>query len=206
MLRQFQLHGCPFALRTRIVLYEKGVPFEEINMDRANKPAEVLAVSPAGTSPVIFDGPVRLRSSPVIAEYLDEAYPQPPLLPRDAGARAEARLLMEDVAEDLGEATGELVRLLFRTPEAKRDPTEVAEAREAFFEELQPFEQQLADRSFLLGDAFTLADVSLYTAVRSGLRMLKEQLPPELPKLLAWRERVEARPSVRAALATEPQG
>ena len=105
MITQFQLHGCPFALRTRIVLHEKHLPFETVQMDRAHKPAEVLAVSPMGTSPVIFDGPVRLRSSPVINEYLEERYPEPRMMPADPGERAQARLLIEDISDDLGDAT-----------------------------------------------------------------------------------------------------
>jgi glutathione S-transferase len=205
MITQFQLHGCPFALRTRIVLHEKHLPFETVQMDRAHKPAEVLAVSPMGTSPVIFDGPVRLRSSPVINEYLEERYPEPRMMPADPGERAQARLLIEDISDDLGDATGDLVQIFFRTPKEKRDPAEAAEARAAFLEELKPFEALLADRPFLTGADFTLADAALFTQLRSGLRMLGEELPAEHTKLVAWKARVEARPSVKTALAEEPK-
>jgi glutathione S-transferase len=204
MITQFQLHGCPYALRTRIVLHEKGIPFETVQMDRKNKPAEVLAVSPAGTSPVIFDGPVRLRSSPVINEYLEDRYPQPALMPADPGGRAAVRLAIDDVADDLGDATGELVRVFFRTPESERDPKEAAEARAEFLEALAPFDEQLAGRSYMVGEAFTLADASLYTQLRSALRMLKEDVPESMPNLRRWKALVESRPAVRAALAEEP--
>src|SRR5207244_12488357 len=58
----YVLHGCPFAFRTEIALREKGLPYERVVIGRANKPAEVLAVSPSGATPVLYDeGGVRLR-------------------------------------------------------------------------------------------------------------------------------------------------
>jgi glutathione S-transferase len=205
MLTQYQLQGCPFALRTRIVLHEKSVPFEAVQMDRKNKPAEVLAVSPQGTSPVIFDGPVRLRSSDVINEYLEDRHPEPPLMPKDPGEKAQARLFIEEVSADVGEATGELVALIFRTPEKERDATAIAEARAELLEVLEPFEARLDDHRFLMGEAFTLADIALYTQIRGPFRMLNEDLPPSFPALRAWRTRVESRPAVQKALAEETQ-
>jgi glutathione S-transferase len=204
MIKQYQLPGSPYALRTRIVLHEKGLPFETIQMDRANKPAEVLAVSPSGRSPVLFDGDVCLPSSPVICEYLDERYPLPRLMPESPGARAQVRLLLAEITDDLAEVFPDLVRVFHRTPEAERKPAEMESVRAAAFEALTPFEQRLAGRPYLAGEALTLADVTLYTALRSITRLLKDDLS-SCPKLKEWKARVEGRPAVQAALAEEPK-
>jgi len=203
MLKVYQLAGCPFALRTRIVLNEKRVPYEVLNIDRKAKPREMLEVSPGGTSPVIFDGEVRLRDSVVINEYLEERYPAPPLMPREPGPRGELRLLIDEVGDELGDALGQLVGAMLRLPAAERDPAAVESAREAVEEALGPWEARLAGREYLTGP-FSLADVTLFTSVHGIRSLLPAALPEQAQALRAWLARLEARPSVQAALAATP--
>ena len=83
---------CPFVQRAAIALTEKGVAFERINVDLANKPDWFLAISPLGKVPLLKVGDAVIFESAVILEYLEETQPSP-LHPADALQRAEHRVL-----------------------------------------------------------------------------------------------------------------
>src|SRR3979411_3383891 len=85
---------CPYVQRAVIALTEKGVPFERIDIDLANKPDWFLALSPLGKTPVLQVGDTAIFESAVILEYLEETQPKP-LHPADALARAEHRAWIE---------------------------------------------------------------------------------------------------------------
>jgi glutathione S-transferase len=87
--------SCPFAQRTRMVLLEKGIDFVFTEIDLDAKPDWFIKVSPYGKVPVIRHNGAVLWESAVINEYLDEVFPDPPLLPRDAVARATARVWID---------------------------------------------------------------------------------------------------------------
>jgi stringent starvation protein A len=82
---------CPYCARVRLVLAEKEVAFETVEVDLGNRPAWVYDLNPAGKVPILEDEFV-LPESDVIMEYLEERFPEPALLPDDLAARAEARL------------------------------------------------------------------------------------------------------------------
>src|ERR1044072_8051170 len=85
---------CPYVQRAVIALTEKGVPFERIDIDLANKPEWFLAISPLGQTPVLQVGDTAIFESAVILEYLEETQPKP-LHPADPLRRAEHRSLIE---------------------------------------------------------------------------------------------------------------
>ena len=85
---------CPYCARVRIVLAEKGVEYETVVIDLADRPAWLYELNPSGKVPVIQEDGWVLPESAVINEYLEERYPEPPLLPADPAARAAARLLI----------------------------------------------------------------------------------------------------------------
>jgi len=93
---------CPYCARVRIVLAEKGIEHERVEIDLRNRPAWIYELNPSGKVPVLDDGFV-LPESAVIMEYLDERYPEPPLLPADPVARAAARLRVYRFDELLGD-------------------------------------------------------------------------------------------------------
>ena len=84
----------PLLRAGRIVLAEKDVPYETVEIDLANRPAWLYEKNPVGKVPVLEEDGWVLPESAVIAEYLDERYPEPPLWPEDAGERAVGRLLV----------------------------------------------------------------------------------------------------------------
>jgi RNA polymerase-associated protein len=91
---------CQFCHRVRIVLSEKGVAVDIIDVDLDDKPQELLELNPYGTVPTLLDRELTLYESKVMMEYLDERFPHPPLLPVYPVARAESRQLMYRIERD----------------------------------------------------------------------------------------------------------
>ncbi|MER8654512.1 glutathione S-transferase family protein [Mesorhizobium sp. M0847] len=90
---------CPYAHRVRLALAEKGLQATEIEIDLRNKPAWFLKLTPTGKVPLLRHQGQYVRESAIICEYLDDAFPERPIFPRDAQARAEAR--KAQLADDL---------------------------------------------------------------------------------------------------------
>jgi len=93
---------CPFCARVRIALAEKGFDYEPVEIDLDNRPGWIYELNPTGKVPVLDDGFV-LPESAVIMEYLDDRYPQQPLLPDDPKSRALARKWVFRFDDLLGE-------------------------------------------------------------------------------------------------------
>ena len=83
----------PFSHRCRFVLFEKGMDFEIRDVDMFNIPAEVRAMTPYGTVPVLNERDLILYEANVIDEYIDERFPHPQLMPPDPITRARTRIL-----------------------------------------------------------------------------------------------------------------
>jgi glutathione S-transferase len=96
---------CPYVQRAVIALTEKGVDFERIDIDLANKPDWFLAISPLGKTPVLQVGDKAIFESAVILEYLEETQPKP-LHPPDALLRAEHRAWIEFGSAVLNDIAG----------------------------------------------------------------------------------------------------
>jgi glutathione S-transferase len=94
---------CPFCARVRIVLAEKGVPYEPVEIDLSNRPSWLYQKNPAGRVPVLEEDTLVLPESAVIMEYLEERYPEPALLPSDPAQRALERLRIDRFDDDVGD-------------------------------------------------------------------------------------------------------
>ena len=92
MLTLYDAERCPYVGRVRIVLAEKHIPYESVWVDLDDKPAWLYEKNPAGRVPVIEEDAFVLAESAVVNEYLEERFPDPPLLPADPAERALARL------------------------------------------------------------------------------------------------------------------
>src|SRR5205823_2218755 len=84
---------CPYCARVRIVLAEKGLEYETVAIDLADRPDWLYEKNPIGKVPVLEEDALCLPESAVIMEYLDERYPEPALMPTDPADRARVRLL-----------------------------------------------------------------------------------------------------------------
>ncbi len=103
MMTLYDAARCPFCARVRIVLAEKGVPYEPIEIDLSNRPSWLYEKNPAGKVPVLEEDTLVLPESVVIMEYLEERYPEPALLPSDPAQRALERLRIDRFDDDLGD-------------------------------------------------------------------------------------------------------
>lgn len=158
-----------FCHKVLIALYENGTPFEARLVDLGDDAERdrFLALWPVGKIPVLRDEG-RDRTVPetsIIIEYLERHYPGPrPLLPRDPEQHLEARLW--DRFHDLY-VQGPMQRIVADRlrPEAERDPRGVAEARAALETAYGMIERQMAEKTWVLGDAFTIADCAAAPAL-----------------------------------------
>ncbi len=197
---------CPFVQRAAIALAEKGVPFERVDIDLANKPDWFRALSPTGKVPVLKvaqDGRTRgtVFESAVILEYLEETQPRP-LHPADALARAEHRGWIVYAGTLLSALTG------LRTAETAQG---FARARDKLAGVFDVVEKRLDQRghaktAWFSGGDFSLVDASFAPAFRNydiydqlcGLDALAEA-----PLVAAWRTACAGRRSVRDAVAAD---
>src|SRR5512138_1691327 len=102
---------CPYCMRVRIALAEKRLPYREREIDLANKPKELWGVNPAGGVPVlVLDDGAAIPESIVILQYLEDRFPEHPILPADPLARARARLLHDRITALLGGPVFKLAR------------------------------------------------------------------------------------------------
>ncbi|MFH1344309.1 MAG: glutathione S-transferase family protein [Pseudomonadota bacterium] len=189
-----------FGAKVQIALIEKGIDYQltmvPYDRDRGYEPRhpEVLRVNPKRQVPILIDGDVELFDSTQIFEYLEDAYPVPPLWPRAPAARAAARQL--ELKSD--EVYFPHVIRLMGLQDRPDDPAAVA-ARDGASRYYAQMEARLADREWLAGD-YGFADIAFYMAALFGERM-GAVLGSETPKLLAWRQRMTLRPSVMPVVA-----
>lgn len=141
-----------YSHRVRIVLAEKGVSYEVINVESRGKPEDLLELNPYGTVPTLVDRELALYESNIITEYLDERFPHPPLMPVYPVARAKARLIIHRFDREWSP--------LIRKLEAGKMP----DSRVAL-KELTTYLMQLipvfSSSSYFMGDEFTLVDCCL---------------------------------------------
>lgn len=188
-----------FSSKTKVVLEEKGLEYrvERVKIgDIWKKTPEVLEKNPLGKVPWIDDGDTRVYDSTVIAEYLEERYPEPRLLPEDPLARARVRAL-ENYGDEIV-LSGPLPRIWMPwwSPEDQRNGEDMAQARETLKSRALPFlEKTLGSNDYLAGE-FSLADAP-YMAVAMVLQVDGMDLSG-FPAFAAYLDRLRARPSYRA--------
>jgi glutathione S-transferase len=162
MLKLCGFHISNYHNKIRLALLEKGVPFEEDASCKPSQQAEFLSRSPIGKVPFLeLDGGRRLAESEVIFEYLEDAYPQKPLLPKDPFERAKVRELVKFM-----ELHVELVaRRLYGEVFFKRSPMP-AEAKEAVAKDLgkgvRALQQLVKFDPYIAGKDLTIADCAAF--------------------------------------------
>jgi glutathione S-transferase len=200
MLKLYDFKSSPNCQRVRVVLEEKKIPYETVNVDLragAQKTPEYLKINPYGKVPAIVDGDTILYESCIINEYLDEKYPSPRLLPGDPAARAKARILIDFGLTQMDAAYTKL-RMEMTKEEKDRNQETLGAAKEDIKKRLQRLEQELADKEYLMGE-FSLVDADLIPRLTrlEGFGLLPD---PSLPRLSKYLQRMKERPSVRALL------
>jgi stringent starvation protein A len=174
---------CPYCARVRIVLAEKGVEFETVEIDLSDRPAWLYEKNPSGRVPVLEEDDRPLPESAVIMEFLEERYPEPALLPADPADRAFARLRI--FRDD--ELTAPYYAL-------RRGEDGAAERLDTA---LRRLDADLAGMAFLGGADYGLADIALVPWILRARDMLGVSLEP-YPALAAWLATLEERPAIAA--------
>jgi len=197
-LTLYSARACPFAHRSRLVLAEKGVPFELVEIDLVNKPAWFGSVSLYGKVPALEHAGQRIVESAIINEYIEETFPEPQLLPAEPARRALARIWIDFANTRLAAA---YTKVLFGSTGAERDAakTELGAALERL--EHEALAKLSGNGPYWLGAQPSLVDFTFYPWFER-LPALEQhsgfQLASSLERLQRWREAVHARPSVRA--------
>ena len=179
----FTAERCPFAARVRIVLAEKALDYDAVEIDLGDRPAWLYEKNPAGKVPVYEEeGGLVLPESWVIMEYLEERYPEPALWPADPAERALGRLWLDRFDDRLGDAYYALRR--------GEDP-------EQLDAKLAELDRALEGQPYLTGRDYGLADIAYAPWILRARDMLDVDLE-RFTDLADWLERLLARPAVAA--------
>ncbi len=183
--------ACPYCHRVRIVLAEKGIGVDIVDVDASNLPDEVMDFNPYGTVPTLVDRDLRLYESRIIMEYLDERFPHPPLLPVDPVARANARLFMYRVERDW---FGLMDRIV------KGDSDQAEQARRALRDSLIGTGPVFGAKRFFMSDELSLVDCCI-APLLYRLPVLGIELPPQAKEIHDYTKRIFKWPAFKASLS-----
>jgi glutathione S-transferase len=208
-----KFYDCPTApspRRVRIFLAEKGVSLETKMVDLAN--GEQLtdafgAVNPHRTVPILeLDDGTKLLDSTSICMYLEETFPDPNLMGRDAKERALIAMWQRDMETNGMMAIMECFRNSSRGFKSRAltgpvDYEQIPELAERGRQRVRHFFTELNSRlcgsEYVAGDRFTIVDITAFVAVEFS-RAIREKVPEDAAHLQRWRDAVSARPSTRA--------
>jgi RNA polymerase-associated protein len=182
-----------YSHRVRIVLAEKGVSVDIIDVDPKNKPEELAELNPYNNLPTLVDRELSLYETKVMMEYLDERFPHPPLLPVYPVARAQSRLWMHRIEKDWSP----LVDIILNG----KNKEEAAKARKDLKESLLTIAPIFSELPFFMSEEFTIVDCCL-----GPILWRLQEMEIELPKtkqskpLLDYMDRLFARESFQESL------
>ena len=183
-----------YSHRVRMVLAEKGVTVDIVEVDSNNKPEDLAEVNPYNTLPTLLDRDLVLYESTVVMEYLDERFPHPPLLPVYPVARAQTRLMIHRIERDW---SGRLDTLIA----GKGREASLNKARKELTESLVSIAPVFADKPFFMSEEFSLVDCCvapiLWRLEIAGIKI------PERPmrSIRKYMQRIFERDSFRASLS-----
>ncbi len=182
-----------YSHRVRIVLAEKGVAVDVVNVDPDNKPEELADHNPYNDLPTLVDRDLVLYESDIMMEYLDERFPHPPLLPVYPVARAQSRLMMYRIRKDWSR----LADAIMADPESKKSDAYRKELKESLISTAPVF----AEMPFFMSDEFTIVDCCvsalLWRLPVMGIVLDDAQAKP----ILKYMDRMFSRDSFKASLS-----
>lgn len=172
----------PFSHRCRIVLFEKGMDFEVIDVDLYNKPEDIAVINPYNRVPVLVDRDLILYEANIINEYIDERFPHPQLMPPDPILRARARQLLHTFEHEI----------FAHIPVLEANGKTAEDSRAHVRDQLVQFAPIFTKQKFMLGDEFSMLDVAI-----APLLWRLEHYGIELPKasagMMKYAERIFSR-------------
>jgi RNA polymerase-associated protein len=186
-----------FSHRVRIVLAEKGVTVEIVDVDIYDKPEDLAALNPYNSLPTLVDRDLVLYEPNIMMEYLDERFPHPPLFPVYPVARAQSRLWMYRIDRDWS-------HLVEKLQAEDGTPAELDKVRKELRESIISISPIFAEKPYFMSDEFTIVDCCvlpiLWRLPEIGIRLPETKATKPL---LDYRQRLFARESVQASLSEQ---
>jgi glutathione S-transferase len=195
----------PFVRKARIVLEEKGIPYETESLVPVPKTPELLALHPMGKIPILRDGDVVVPDSSVICAYLEKKHPSPALYPADPAEFARALFLEEYADTRVSEVLGGIAFERFVKPNILQQPADESRVRELLEHGMPPvmdyLESQLpGDRDTVLA-RFSIADAALGPQLAFLTAAGVEIDARRWPRTARYYRALLARPSFKTAMA-----
>lgn len=174
---------CPFSQRCRIVLYEKGMDFQVVDVDLFAKADDIAAVNPYGRVPVLVERDLVLYEPNIINEYIDERFPHPQLMPPDPIMRARARQLLISMEREI---------FAYIEPLEKNNLKTAEKARQIIRERLIEMAPLFVKQKHMLGEEFSMLDVAI-APLLWRLEHYGIDLPKSAAPLMKYAERIFSR-------------
>ena len=181
----------PWSHRTRLVLAEKSINIDFVDVDEGSLPEDLLDLNPYNSVPTLVDRDLVLYDSRVIIEYLDERFPHPPLMPVDPVTRAQFRLALYRIERDWYSLAEDIAEGGDRKP--------VTRARQILQDSLLSSVEIFAAKRFFLSDEFSLVDCSI-APILWRLPAFDVDLPTHARPIQRYMDEVFSRPSFGVSL------
>ena len=184
----------PFSQRCRIVLFEKGMDFQVIDVDVEKMPEDIAVMNPYNRVPVLVERDLILHEANIINEYIDERFPHPQLMPADPVMRGRARLFLHRFEKEL------FCHIEILETAGKR---EADKARVVIRDHLTLIAPVFQKQKYMLGDEYSMLDVAI-APLLWRLDHYGIQLPKPAAPVLKYAERLFSRPAfIDAMTASE---
>jgi len=191
VMNLFTSPSCPYCHLARIVLAEKDITFEAIDVDVNNPPEDLSDLNPYNTVPTLIDRDLVLYDSRVIVEYLDERFPHPPLMPVDPVSRAKTRLALHRVEKDWFPLMNDIL--------TKGEKT-AAKARKMLRESIISSNELFKVLPFFLSEDYSLVDATI-APLLWRLPVLGIELPDEADAVSDYAQRIFDRDAFQLSLS-----
>lgn len=182
----------PHSQRTRIVVAEKGIEIDIINVVPGKYPADLMELNPYNSLPTLIDRDLVLYDSRVIMDYIDERFPHPPMMPVDPAQRAQLRLAMYRIERDW-------YGLIERIDQSAGEPRLQAQLKKELADQVLASADIFKLKPYFLSDEFSLLDASLLPVIWR-LKGFGVEVPASAQAMYRYCTTQLARPSFRASL------
>jgi len=208
MIKLYDFLPCPFGQKVRIVLAEKSLEFELVPVDLSqgeHRKPEFVRLNPYARVPVLVDEETTVYDSTIIDEYLDDEYPEPPVLPGVGASalRARARLFEDFADNSFTPQVGQLMVEMHKS-EAEHDAGRIARLRQSIDRVLDYLNHELQGQQYLATE-FSVADIGFLPRLLL-LNALEIEAGANRGNVDAWLKRMLERPSIQSleGLTIEP--
>jgi len=195
-LTLYSYRRCPFAIRARMTLHEKGLTFETIEEDLRNLSPKLKALHPEARVPLLIHGDEVIYESSIITEYLNDQFPDNDLMPHEAHEKMKVRQWTYWCNELFKPA---IDRFKYRKVQLSVD--EVQLIQDKLDASLEALEGRLQSYDWLVGSTFSLADIHVFPF----FRQLTKATPPlssinDYPRTHEWLEKITSRPAFKKTM------